>query len=154
MGAQHTAIAVADKLIRKSIEDEVPITTMQVQKLTYFCHAWMLGTGNGPLFQDAVESWKYGPVIRNVYHSLKHNGRKYIRKPLLEEADEFSEMENGIINAVWKLYGSINGIRLSKMTHAKGTPWHQTYSQGTKTQIIHNHIIGRYYANITAQQGL
>ena len=71
MGAQHTALAVADKLIRLAREAEIPITPMQVQKLAYFSHAWSLGLGYGPLFQDAVESWQYGPVIRSVYHALK-----------------------------------------------------------------------------------
>jgi uncharacterized phage-associated protein len=148
VGAQHTALAVADKLIRLSLEGENLITPMQAQKLTYFCHAWMLGTGNGPLFQDAVESWQYGPVIRSVYHALKHHGRNRIREGLLPQPDEFSEVEEGIIKTVWRLYGSIDGIQLSRMTHAEGTPWHQTYSRGTQTQIIHNHVIRDYYADI------
>ena len=67
MGVQHTALAVADTLVRLARENEIPITPMQVQKLTYFSHAWNLGLGYGPLFQDAVESWQYGPVIRSVY---------------------------------------------------------------------------------------
>ena len=90
MGARHTALAVTDKLIRLSLESETPITPMQAQKLTYFCHAWMLGLGYGPLFRDAVESWQYGPVIRAVYHALKRYGADSITAPILPESEEFS----------------------------------------------------------------
>ena len=153
MGAQHTALAVADKIIRLSLHNETLITPMQAQKLTYFCHAWMLGTGNGSLFQDPVESWQYGPVIRSVYHALKRYGGDPVQEHLLTEPAEFGQVEESIIEAVWRLYGEIDGLRLSSITHAEGTPWHQTYSRGTQTQIIHNHIIRDYYADIVRERG-
>ena len=76
MGAQHTDLSVADQSIRLSREDETPITPMQVQKLAYFCHAWSLGLGYGPLFRDAGESWQQGPVNRSMYHALSPNPPK------------------------------------------------------------------------------
>ena len=146
MGAQHDAMAVADKIIRLSLEDETPITPMQVQKLTYFCHAWMLGLGYGPLFQDAVESWKYGPVIRALYHSLKQYGGERIAEPVLRDSANFAEQEDRIIRTIWRQYGQLDAIRLSRMTHAEGSPWDQTYKRDKRSQIIHNHIIRDYYA--------
>ena len=152
MGAQHNAMAVADKIIRLSIEDETPLTPMQVQKLTYFCHAWMLGFGYGPLFQDAVESWQYGPVIRALYHSLKQYGGGRITEPVLNSAAKFSEQEEKIIRIIWQQYGQLDGARLSRMTHAEGSPWEQTYQRNSRSQIIHNHTIRDYYASLIKQR--
>lgn len=152
MGAQHTAMAVADKIIRLSLEDETPVTPMQVQKLTYFCHAWMLGLGYGPLFQDAVESWQYGPVIRALYHSLKSYGGDRITRPYLEQPTEFSELEDRVIRVVWRQYGHMSGVRLSRMTHASGSPWDQTYQENKRSQIIHNHTIRDYYAALIEER--
>ena len=148
VSAKHTALAVADQLIRLSRDDETPITPMQVQKLAYFCHAWMLGFGQGPLFQDAIECWQYGPVIRSIYHELKHYGAAQITQPILERPDQFSPNEELIIGAVWRQYGRINGVRLSQMTHADGSPWSQVYEQDKRSQIIHNHVIRDYYAKL------
>ena len=145
MGATHTALAVADQLVRLSIEDEKPVTPMQVQKLTYFCHAWCLGLGYGPLFQDAVESWQYGPVVRSLYHVLKHYGGQPVRETLLQQPADFTRTERGIIKAVWRQYSDIDGVRLSQMTHAPCSPWHQTFQQDKRSQIIHNHVIRDYY---------
>ncbi len=152
MGAQHTALAVADKIIRLSIEYEIPITPMQAQKLTYFCHAWMLGLGCGPLFQDAVESWQYGPVIRSLYHALKILGADHITQPILDKSAAFTEQEERIIKVIWRQYGTLDGIRLSRMTHAAGSPWEQTYQRDKRSQIIHNHIIRDYYAALIEQR--
>ena len=147
MGAQHTALAVAARIITLSLREEKPVTHLQVQKLTYFCHAWKLGLGHGPLFQDAVESWQYGPVIRAVYHALKGSEAEEIKAPLNHKTD-FTPLEEKIIETVWRLYGDKSGIELSNMTHADGTPWHQTYSNGAHTQIIPNHLIRKHYAGI------
>ena len=152
MGAQHTALAVADRIIRLSIEQEIPTTPMQVQKLTYFCHAWMLGLGNGALFQDAVESWQYGPVIRSLYHALKRYGRDRVTQPILETPADFSEREDQIIRVIWRQYGQMTGVQLSRMTHAAGSPWDQTYQREKRSQIIHNHVIKEYYAALIEQR--
>ena len=151
MGANQTALDVADQLIRLSQQDEIPVTPMQVQKLAYFCHAWMLGLGKGPLFQDAVESWQYGPVIRSVYHALKRYGSRPVTNTHQVEPPQFTREENNIINRVWEKYREVDGLELSRLTHAEGTPWHQTFSRGKHSQIIPNHLIRDYYAAVIAE---
>lgn len=150
MEAEHTALEVADILIRLAREAETPITPMQVQKLTYFCHAWQLGLGDGPLFQDAVEAWQHGPVIRAVYHALKHFGGEPVLCPILPQPADFSRPEERLIRAVWGMYGHLDGLALSRMTHAEGSPWDQVYRPNPQSQIIHEHIIRDYFAALVA----
>ena len=151
MGANRTALDVADQIVRLSQRDEIPVTHMQVQKLAYFCHAWMLGLGHGPLFQDAVESWQHGPVIRSLYHALKRYRKLPVRECLLPLPAEFTPTESHIIEGVWRNYGEKDGLELSGLTHAEGTPWHQTFSRGKHSQVIPNFLIRDYYAAIVAQ---
>ena len=153
MGAQHTALAVADRFIRLARKNETPITPMQVQKLAYFAHGWNLGLGFGPLFQDAVESWQYGPVIRSIYHALKSYGGEPVTEPILAEEEEFTQLEDTLISMIYQRYGELEGVRLSQMTHAEGSPWQQTYLQDKRSTIIHNHIIRDYYAELIRMKG-
>ena len=148
MSPQHTAVEVADKIIRLSLDEENHVTPMQVQKLTYFCHAWMLGLGHGPLFQDAVESWRHGPVIRSLYHALKGYGSSNITNRILRTSANFTDIEERVIGVVWRKYGKLDGLTLSGMTHADGSPWHQTYQRDRRSQIIHTNIIRDYHANL------
>ena len=152
MGIENSALEVADRVIRLSIDEEIPVTPLQVQKLTYFCHAWMLGLGRGPLFYDAVEAWQYGPVIRAVYHALKEfGGEQVTRSPLLKPAT-FADDEEELIRAVWRRYGQLDGIVLSRMSHAEGSPWEQTYRRDPSSQIIHQHLIRDYFADLIAKR--
>ena len=99
-----------------------------------------------------MESWQHGPVIRALYHQLKHYGGKRITDPILKDADAFTQREEQVISAVWRRYGQLDGVRLSRMTHAEGSPWEQTYRRDQRSQIIHNHLIRDYYAALIDQQ--
>ena len=145
---KHTALDVADQFIRWGIAEENLLTHLKVQKLVYFAHSWSLGLGYGSLIQDAVEAWQFGPVIRMLYHRLKENGGQTIGAPLRETPAEFDEGELAVMRAIWRHYGEIPAESLSAMTHAQGSPWEQVYSTGRGSQIIQNHRIRDYYADL------
>lgn len=73
-------ISVANELIQRAHQAGRTITPMQVIKLTYYCHAWMLGLYHRPLLNDAVEAWPYGPMIPQLYHCLRQHGARPLRQ--------------------------------------------------------------------------
>lgn len=143
----HTALQVANKIIAKGNELGKKYTPMQLIKLTYIAHGWMLGLFDRSLFDDKVEAWKFGPVIPELYHSIKAYRNNPITAPIpdVEEAT-FQEDELKVIDYVLKAYADFDGVDLSKITHAKGTPWEQTYPNEPSwhnftisTPLIQNH---------------
>lgn len=124
----HTALQVANKIIARGNELGKQYTPMQLIKLTYIAHGWMLGLFNQSLFDDAVEAWKFGPVIPELYHSIKSYRNNEITAPIPDVKDtEFTENERKVIDYVLKTYENFDGVDLSRITHAKGTPWDDTY---------------------------
>ena len=79
---EHDARSVANELIRRAHDSGRDINPMQALKLTYYCHGWMLGLYHEPLLQQAVEAWRYGPVVPEVYHSLRRYGGEPISRPI------------------------------------------------------------------------
>ena len=71
---KHDARSVANSLIEKSIEAGSCLTPLEIIKLVYFCHGWMLGLYRRPLIKQNVQAWRYGPVVADVYHCLKQHG--------------------------------------------------------------------------------
>ncbi|PPB87197.1 Panacea domain-containing protein [Acinetobacter soli] len=124
----HTALQVANKIIAKGSELGKQYTPMQLIKLTYIAHGWMLGLFNESLFDDKVEAWKFGPVIPELYHQIKSYRNNPITAPIPDVGEsEFKENELRVIDYVLKAYENFDGVDLSRITHATGTPWDDTY---------------------------
>lgn len=49
-----------------------PMTTMKLQKLVYYCQAWSLVWDGKPIFEEKIQAWASGPVVRELYN--EHRG--------------------------------------------------------------------------------
>ena len=137
--------AVVNHLIDIAEDDGRFLTPLQIIKLVYFCHGWMLGLYGRSLIRHHVLAWQYGPVIAEVYHKLKHRGGEQVVDKI-EVADEvFGEEEEDLIGQVHSYYGHLSGIELSRLTHAPGTPWHTIWSRSGKNAVIPNGLIKSHY---------
>ena len=100
-----------------------PLHTRKLHKLIYYAQAWSLTIRGQPLFSDAVEAWKEGPVVRRLYET--HPGEK---APLHSvpggNADALSTQERQIVQAVLAVYGEEDAVALIKRTH-KEKPWNE-----------------------------
>lgn len=146
----HDCRSVANQIIWRRIAAQKPTTHLQVQKLVYNCHAWMLGIHGKPMVYDAVMAWQYGPVFPNLYQSLKHYGGDPI--DILIDLDALGIGESGytakqlsIIEQVLNIYGDWTGGQLLVATHADGTPWQQVWTEHQRNIIIPNGLIREYY---------
>ena len=144
----HDAKSVANELIRRANEAGRPLTPMQVQKLIYFCQAWMLGLYGQSLIKQPVEAWQYGPVVRDVYNNLRKYGRNPVTSPIRCKKEDYSAREENLIDQVWEKYGHFTGPQLSTLSHEDGTPWHHVWyhpSITTANPIIPEHLIREHY---------
>src|ERR1700753_3338110 len=76
----ESPLAVANFFVQKSFDSGIEVTTMKAIKLVYISHGWHLGIYESPLISEAVQAWKYGPVVESVYHEFKNYSKKEITK--------------------------------------------------------------------------
>ena len=150
----HTALQVANRIIELGRSKHPPqyYTPMQLLKLVYIAHGWTLGICATPLITEQVEAWKYGPVIPDLYQHVKKYGSSSIFDEKLgnfwnSQSAEFSKDEDAILNYVIDTYGSIDGIQLSQITHASGTPWSATFRNGWG-DVIPTDLIAHHYRQL------
>lgn len=148
----HDARAIANALIRRGIKRKQPRDPLQVIKLTYLCHGWMLGLYHRPMSTQPVLAWRYGPVIPVVYHEVKRYGRKPVRSLIRWQDEGFDGLEDDLIEQVFDAYGQFSGIDLSMMTHAEGTPWHQIWHREGKNAEIPNPLIEEHFVALLDEQ--
>lgn len=124
------------------------VTPMQLIKLVYIAHGYMLGKHSSPLLEEPVQAWRYGPVVASVYHAVKEFKSQPVTRVPGASAWEFIPAEIETMSSVAKGYGKFNGIVLSAATHKPGTPWQQTWAEVGKNGPISNDLIENFYEQI------
>lgn len=99
-----------------------PISAMKLQKLVYYSQAWALAWDDKPIFQESIEAWANGPVVRRLYEA--HKGKFIVNAEDFPDADtcRLSEEHKETINSVIDAYGKKSAQWLSDQTHSE-QPW-------------------------------
>lgn len=150
------ARVVANRFLELASAEERALTPMQVLKLVYIAHGWNLALFDRPLIDQPVEAWQYGPVIRDLYNAMKGFGGGYVHGPLGTgfgaNGDELTANEDDLIGQVFRLYGRMNGVALSRITHAANTPWSQVYTPGRHGTVIPTDLISNHYERLSRER--
>lgn len=129
-------IQIANYFLRKSFDSGTEITPMKLIKLVYIAHGWHLAIFDKPLLTEAVQAWRYGPVIPSIYHTFKKYGTEPIgslystvragesNTPIITDKDV-----QELLDKVWDEYSHKSAYELSNLTHQKGTPWYYTWNE-------------------------
>lgn len=159
-------VLVADYFIANA---RGPLTPLQVIKMVYIAHGYSLAILGKPLVEEAVEAWRYGPVLPSVYHSAKRYGGGKITQLLysgiktddrkgVEDAKNFFRnriplRQRAILDGVLDVYGEFNGHQLINMTHVVGSPWDRHYKKGVAGRQIPNGTIKEHYKGLIDNRG-
>ena len=140
------AIDIANLYIRMSNDIEGDcIDNLKLNKLLYFAQGWALVKLGGPLFDDEIQAWDYGPVIPAVYHTFKCCGSSPIKEPQdVFDENRLNTKELELLIDVYRKYGKYTGWALKEMTHERGCPWDQVYQRGMN-RVIDPEIVRKYF---------
>lgn len=119
-----SAIDVARNLIHLAAAEDEPefLTHMRLQKLLYYAQGWSLATRDQALFEEAIEAWAHGPVVRKVYPVFASYGNTPIDPVEIPPADEVSLEEATYLISLWESYKPYSASSLREMTHRE-PPW-------------------------------
>lgn len=152
---------VANTFLKRAHSENVAIDHMKLQKLVYCLNGWFLAVTGKPVVDCDFEAWKYGPVQRELYGSLKAYGSSEIGGLIPDTDPSTMEQEFYIVSPsaqefydvfdkVWERYKNFTGLQLSAMTHQPGTPWSETWQAGGGE--IPQQLIKKYYIDLVKQQ--
>jgi uncharacterized phage-associated protein len=149
----HDSRTVANRFLALARAAGDTLTPMQILKLVYIAHGWMLGLYGRSLIRDQVQAWQYGPVIPGLYSAMRDYRGSPVTADLRAPAnDALDEYEDDIVRQVFDVYGAKSGPALSRLTHATGTPWELTYVPGEFGVTIPTDIIEDHYQRLAAKQ--
>ena len=125
------------------------ITAMTLQKLVYYSQAWSLVWDEEPLFEEKIEAWSNGPVVRKLFNS--HRGCFLVSKIPKGDPSKLTTTQKETIDAVLDFYGHRTAQWLCDLTHMED-PWRQAREgvpEGRQcdNEITHS-MMHEYYASI------
>ena len=151
-GTMKSSQTIAHEFLRLAREAGESLTLMQVLKLVYIAHGWMLALHRRPMVKDEIQAWQYGPVIPGLYDVV----RKFRGGPVEEVAPAAGEKLDGrekeVVRRVFDRYGRLNGLELSSLTHTENTPWDLTYNGRNFGEVIPDDLIQAHYARLVVER--
>ncbi|WMC06283.1 Panacea domain-containing protein [Elizabethkingia anophelis] len=147
----YNCFDIAKQFLKLAYEEGDGLQPMKLLKLTYIAHGWYLGFYDKPLIENAIEAWKYGPVIPELYHVIKRFGYRNVDLETLELWAGDKKVDNkdqNFIKTIWNTYKGFSGLDLSSLTHMENTPWAETYDPKAYHKLINNTIIEKHYKNL------
>jgi uncharacterized phage-associated protein len=136
------------------LERSGSMTAMKLQKLVYYSQAWHLVWEEAPLFEERIEAWANGPVVRELFNM--HRGRFVVDAPWPSGSpSNLSQYERESIDAIIGSYGMKSGRDLSALTHAE-EPWRQARAglpptASSNAEITHASM-AVYYGGLDASE--
>lgn len=128
------------------------MTTMKLQKLVYYSQAWALVWDEKPLFEEKIEAWANGPVVRDLFD---YHRRMYeisaipIGNPRL-----LNQEQRDTVDAVLEYYGDKSAQWLIELTHMED-PWIQARKGLPKLErgnrVIFLDAMADYYSSLPVE---
>ena len=142
----YDARAVANFLLDYGASKGQSVTVMSLLKILFFAHAGHLAKTGEPLVGQPFEAWQYGPVNRVVYEQFKSFGDRPIdaRARVLNAAAGRYELAQcldiddetaALLHNIFDYYSHFHPFRLSHLTHEKGSPWDEVWSEATRRAV-------------------
>ncbi|MEO1987597.1 MAG: type II toxin-antitoxin system antitoxin SocA domain-containing protein [Martelella sp.] len=155
---------IANAILERAWNEDLELTQIDVQKISYFLHGHHLMDFGAPLIKSEFEAWEYGPVQRTIYDAFKQYGDQ----PIADFAQKFDPIKrvtsplprltdnaaNTTIERHLFKYLEVPSFALVDMTHKPGTPWSRTVEQA-KTHVnvgmrIKNNLIMSYFEGLAS----
>lgn len=145
----YDARAVANEVIQLAHAKPTTITNLEVLKLIYFAHGFMLALHNQRLFWQHVIAWPHGPIVLDVYEALKIYGRDPILKPIdIPGIPPVGQTAQKTIERVYNNMGRYSPTRLIGISHDPNGPWFKIWHTFGQNHIIPNDEIKRYFKSL------
>lgn len=123
MNNKLNPIDVSKYIINYLNEKSYPVNHLKLQKLLYYIEAWYTVFTGSNLFEEQIEAWQHGPVIRKVWDYFKNKSILYDNLKISKGFElKASKEQIEIINDVLDEYGDKTGYYLETLTHSE-EPW-------------------------------
>lgn len=141
--------------IAKWIINKIHPEPLKLQKLLYLAQGYSYAFYDRPLFNDEIEGWVHGPVVRDVYNLFK--SYQYNSIDITYEIDELDSEAEDVLNYVINNFAKYDAKYLEKLSHEQ-EPWLLSREgldpDERSDKTMSKESIANYFVNEIYQPGL
>lgn len=130
----YSALELSKYIVSKCIQDQSPISNLQLQKILYFVQKEFLQKRNVPAFEDSTQAWQFGPVVPEVYYYFCGFGAMPISH--LYGRHEILPEDVSLVDGIVEEKRRLPPWDLVAQTHQAGGAWEQVYQNGAGDREI------------------
>ena len=145
-------MATARDVALHILETQGAMGTMKLQKLVFYSQAYSLAWFKKPMFENRVEAWVHGPVIRDLWDlhrkQYEFDAEALKRADPSANANNLTDQDRLVIKSVLHGVGALSGLDLKDRTHAEA-PWKDAFDKSEQfhdTEITKDAMM-EYYAH-------
>lgn len=135
-------------IIAKWIINKIHPEPLKLQKLLYLSQGYSYAFYDRPLFNDELEGWVHGPVVRNVYNIFKEY--QYNSIDINFEIEDLDKEAEEVLNYVIDKFSKYDSKYLEELSH-KQEPWILSRNgldpDERSDKTISKEIIANYFSN-------
>lgn len=126
-------------LLKNSDDEFIEYTSrLKLLKLLYYIQGYHLAMFNAPLFNDKMEAWLHGPVVKSVYRWAKNLTDEKLQDEAMNDeqinALNLHPQQTKLISEVLNIYNKYSAYGLRDKTHTE-TPWLSVYEKDKNNKI-------------------
>lgn len=127
------AIELAKYIVSKCIDDDKPISNLQLQKILFYIQKDFIKRGK-LAFPDDIKAWQFGPVVPDVYYHYCGHGATPIFYKYEETNVELNDKNR--IDSIIEDKRELNPWEMVQETHKSGGAWDIIYKDGQGNRNI------------------
>lgn len=122
----YSALDISKYVVTKCVNDEIPISNLQLQKILYYIQKKYLRDGDVAFF-DSIQAWQFGPVVPEAYYYFCGNGANPITSIFDKTLDEGDKKK---IDAIVEAKRQLDPWDMVEETHKPSGAWAKIYRGG------------------------
>lgn len=133
----YRALDIAKYVVDRCTTMEHPVSDLQLQKILYYIQLAFIKNAKCLAFNDDIEAWPYGPVVREVYNYFNGFGSNEICLYFSECRSLFQIHDHEqLVNIMIERCLQYRPWELVEMSHNVDGPWYKIYNKRGKYSAI------------------
>lgn len=131
MDREYSAFDLARYILKKCIDEDHPISNLQLQKILYYIQECFLKEKGRKAFSEPIEAWQFGPVVPEVYDEYRiYGGRTIVWIPDDSSIVWKDDKDKALIDNIVEEKRKLDPWEMVQETHKEGGAWAKIYDDG------------------------